>query len=86
MCEHQNFHVKAEVNRLEDTKQFNMDLTVTCSDCNLPFEFLGLACGLDLQGAMVSIDGQTARLAIIPKGQKPNPLQRIAFNINKFDG
>lgn len=84
-CPHMNFRADVAVNRLEDTGQFNAGIRIRCAECDLPFEFLGLAPGLDLQGARVSIDGQEALLAIVPKGVKPNPLQRMAYDIRKFE-
>ena len=85
MCAHLEFNAKVEVNRLEDTGQFMADVAIACRQCGLEFEFLGLEPGLDLQGAKVGIDGLQARLAIIPKGCRPNPLQRMAFDIRKFE-
>lgn len=84
-CAHLDFHAQVDINRLEDTGQFMADVRVRCLHCGLPFEFLGLEPGLDLQGAKVSVDGLEARLAIIPKGLRPNPLQRMAFGITKFE-
>ena len=45
-----------------------LDVQVKCTDCGLPFRFIGLPAGLDLNGAAVSADAQEARLAIAPKG------------------
>lgn len=83
-CEHHNFHADVDVHRLEDTKQFMAAIRIRCVDCDLPFEFLGLEPGLDLQGARVSIDGQEANIAITPKGVKPNPLQRMSYGIRSL--
>ena len=85
MCAHLEFNARVEVNRLEDTGQFMADVAIACRQCGLEFEFLGLEPGLDLQGAKVSIDGLQARLAIIPKGHQPNPLQRMAFGVRKYE-
>ena len=85
MCDHKKFKATVEVNRLEDTGQFMADVSVQCEECGMPFGFLGLQPGLNLQGAMVSIDGETARLAIHPRGARPSPLQRMRFGINRFD-
>lgn len=84
MCDHHNFHVDAKINRLEDTHQFVVDITIKCIDCGKPFQFLGLEAGIDLQGAKCSIDGLEARIAITPQGVKPNPLQRMAFGISEI--
>lgn len=91
MCEHNNFLADVSVGRLSQTDggpitSYTADIRIRCADCDLPFEFLGLECGFDLQGARVSIDGQEARIALAPKGLKPSPLQRMAFGITKFEG
>ena len=81
MCEHHNFVANVSINRLEDTKQFMADVTVRCSDCDKPFQFLGLPPGLNLQGATTDLEALEARLAICPKGQLPSPLDNIAISI-----
>jgi len=86
MCDHHKFAAKVKVARLEDSGRFMAEIRVTCSDCGKPFQFLGLEPGLDLDGARVSIDGLEANIAIAPEGARPNPLQRMQFNINRFDG
>lgn len=84
-CKHENFHAKVDIDRLEDTGQFMAGITVKCTQCNKPFQFLGLEPGVDTGGARVSVDGLEARIAICPEGARPNPLQRMSFNINRFD-
>lgn len=86
MCEHRDFKAMVAVNRLEDSGRFMADVTVTCSECDLPFEFLGLEPGLKMNGAAVSIDGTELRIAISPRGAQPNPLQRMYHGAQKFDG
>ena len=85
-CKHLNFHASVGVARLEDTGGFMAEIRVECADCKMPFQFLGLEPGLDMQGARVSIDGLEANIAICPQGEKPSPLQRMAFGVRKFDG
>lgn len=85
-CEHKNFAAKVRVARLEDSGRFMAEIRITCQDCGKPFQFLGLEPGLDLDGARVSIDGLEANIAICPEGARPSPLQRMAFNVTKFDG
>ncbi len=85
-CKHENFGARVNVNRLTDSGRFMADVTVGCRDCGTRFQFLGLEPGIDTGGSRVSIDGQEARLAICPAGDIPSPLQRMAFNIGKFDG
>jgi len=65
---------------------FMAELRIFCGDCGKPFQFLGLEPGLDTQGARVSIDGLEASIAISPEGALPSPMQRMSYNINKFDG
>jgi len=84
-CEHKSFHATVIVARLEDAKQFLADVRVKCADCGTQFQFLGLEPGIDTQGAHVSVDGLEARIAIAPAGSRPSPLQRMAFDIKRFD-
>ncbi len=63
-CQHENFDASVKVNRLQDVGRFAADITIKCADCGEPFRFLGLPCGIDLNGAAVSADGTEARLAI----------------------
>ena len=69
-CEHEKFRSTVAVSRLEGLEQvdFMADVTVNCSDCGRPFEFLGLPKGAGFKGAAVSFDAQEARLAIAPGG------------------
>jgi hypothetical protein len=80
-CEHFNFIADVKVARLEDTRQFNAEIAIKCADCGRDFQFLGLAPGLDLQGACCTVDALEARLAIVPQGTVPNPLDRMQLNI-----
>lgn len=84
-CKHFNFDAKVAVARLEDSGGFMAEIRIHCTDCGIPMQFLGLDPGIDLQGARVSVDGLEANIAICPQGAKPNPLQRMAFNIRRFD-
>jgi hypothetical protein len=63
-CPHENFLANVKVSRLEDSGRFVADVTIKCEKCGEPFRFLGLPCGVDLNGATVSADGTEARLAI----------------------
>jgi hypothetical protein len=88
-CEHMEFAAKVNVGRLTETEGgpvtgYTADVTIKCAQCGLPFQFLGLEPGVDTQGARVSLDGLEARIAISPQGVKPNPLQRMSFNIKGF--
>ena len=70
-CEHKDFAAHVSVNRLEDSKRFQADVTIHCSVCGKPFRFIGLPLGLNLVGAAMSVDGREARLAIAPEGELP---------------
>lgn len=85
-CKHHNFAARVGVARLEDIGRFMAEITVRCTDCDTPFQFLGLEPGLNLQGATCSIDGLEANIAIVPQGARPNPLQQMMHGRAKFDG
>lgn len=68
-CPHEEFSALVNVNRLEDVRRFQADITIKCDQCGTPFRFIGLPYGVDLNGAAVSPDGTEARLAIAPKGE-----------------
>lgn len=74
-CKHESFAAEVDVNRLEDSGRFSADVRIACADCGLKFRFIGLPCGLDLNGAAVSIDATEARLAIAPVGQVVSVLE-----------
>jgi hypothetical protein len=86
VCEHKDFKANVAVNRLEDSGRFMADVTIWCTECETPFEFLGLEPGLNLNGAAVSVDGLELRIAISPRGSQPNPFQRMVHERTKFDG
>ena len=68
VCEHKAFEAHIQVNRLEDTQRFLVELYVRCSQCKTQFRFLGLPIGVHLNGATMSHDGQVAILSIAPEG------------------
>lgn len=89
-CEHERFQAKVDVNRLTKVEGgpvtgYVAEVTVWCLDCAKKFQFLGLEPGYDTQGARVSLDGLEANLALLPEGVKPNPFQRLAYNIRGFE-
>ena len=85
-CSHMNFKANVNVARLEDSGRFMAEVRVTCSDCGLPFQFNGLAAGLDMNGAAVSIDGLEANLSISPQGSTPSPLDNILLRMGSHGG
>lgn len=84
-CQHMQFKASVNVNRLEDVGKFTADVTIECSDCGLPFEFLGMEPGSSFTHPRVSIDGTEARMPIGPRGAQPNPFQQMAHGIKRFD-
>lgn len=76
-CAHHAFNAECKVARLEDSGRFMLEVTVKCTECGTPFQFLGLDPGLNLDGATVSLDGLEANLAICPQGLRPNPMQAL---------
>jgi hypothetical protein len=86
-CEHLNFKAKVIVNRLKDSKRFIADITINCDDCGEPFRFLGLPCGLDLDGCTVSVDGTELRTAIGTSKTVANILDNecpVGFTVRKL--
>jgi len=89
MCEHHNFAADVTVNRLEDSGRFTADVRIECADCGTPFRFIGLPCGVDLNGAAVSVDGTEGRLAVAPKGEVVTPIDPGAvggFTVRRVSG
>lgn len=68
-CKHENFLADVQVNRIENVGKFQADVRIKCVDCGVPFRFIGLPCGLDMNGAAVSVDGCEGRFAVAPKGE-----------------
>lgn len=70
-CQHMNFKVGAKVTRLTDIDSgsvtgFTTDITVNCTDCSMPFQWMGLDRGVSLIKPMVSFNGLELRAPIIP--------------------
>lgn len=92
-CEHLNFVCECDVNRLPTKEggpieRYSMDVRVKCADCGIPFRFIGLPCGVDLNGAAVSIDATEGRFAIAPKGQVVSVLEGgvVGFSVRNVQG
>lgn len=93
-CLHETFSAKVEIDRITDGERgpvtsFMCHVTVTCDQCRVPFQFIGLPLGLQMRGAAMSVDGQEARLAIAPAGEVPHPLSGVegfALKAPRLDG
>jgi hypothetical protein len=84
-CKHEAFAATCNIARLEDTGGFMFEATVKCTQCKKPFQFLGVAAGLNLAGgATVSIDGLKLNCAICPQEAKPAPIHGLlGYDIKK---
>jgi hypothetical protein len=72
-CDHANFHANVEINRLLDKDEkavvgYSACVKIRCTECLLPFEFIGMSAGLSGAKPMVDVSAQEARLPIKPKG------------------
>lgn len=87
-CRHNKAHrANVRIDYLEDAGRFMADVKIECADCGRPFQFLGLPLGLNLAGAAMDVEGQTARLAIAPVGTVPQPLDgALGFGVRVRTG
>lgn len=74
-CEHLNFDGSIGVHRLSTVVDGPIDaycaeVRIKCSDCGLPFEFIGVPQGLSGKQPMASIDFQELNCPIAPQGEK----------------
>jgi hypothetical protein len=83
-CQHEDFEAAVDVHRLEDSGRFQADVRINCKECGLPFRFIGLPAGLDLNGAATSADATEARLSIAPKGEVVSAIEGEVRAQNPF--
>lgn len=63
-CEH-DFIVQAIVCDYSDKRPLgSVEITGYCHKCKAELEFLGMECGVNLNGPTISPDGREARLAV----------------------
>lgn len=72
-CQHENFRAEVDVNRLLDAGAFIADVRIRCSECDLPFEFIGVSAGLKGDKPMCSVSAQEIHLPIRPLGSDRLP-------------
>lgn len=77
-CEHHNFRVDAKIGRITKgeggpVEWFCADIRIKCTDCDIPFEFVGVKAGLSPREPLASVDAQELRAPIQPKGLKLLP-------------
>src|SRR5262249_3850714 len=91
-CEHEDFEAQVDVARMPaqeggPIRRYMADVRVKCAQCGLPFRFIGLPAGLDLNGACVSVDATEAHLAIAPKGEVLSEIEGgvVGFSVRKIE-
>jgi hypothetical protein len=72
-CKHENFRAEVDVNRLLDSGSFMADVRIRCTECDLPFEFVGVDAGLSFSKPMASVTAQELHIPIRPKGCRLMP-------------
>lgn len=70
-CEHKNFKCYNRVNRLSKEEggpitSYSVEVQVRCSECGLPFHFIGLPGGSTPANPTVNIDATELRAPIAP--------------------
>lgn len=75
-CEHTHFEATVAVNRLTDeggvVRNFIAEITARCTDCGVPFHFLGADSGLSFTRPTVNVGATTLHAPIAP-GVAPLP-------------
>lgn len=69
MCDHKNFTTQVNTTRLTDKGNvtgYTTDITIHCSDCLKPFQWIGVPMGYSAGQPMVSVDGLELRAPIKP--------------------
>ena len=86
-CEHEDFLASVNVNGMKDSGRFMADVRISCTQCGIPFRFIGLPFGVDFNGASVSADTTEARLAIAPKGEVSDAVDGVnGFSVRRRRG
>lgn len=75
-CDHPDFGVHADVNRLTDVEggpveRYSMDVRVVCVACGESFVFIGTPTGWSPRQPATSIDGSEVHLPIRPASAPP---------------
>ena len=86
MCVHENFQAVANITRCTRSEEdstvvaYYCELTVKCTVCDKPFEFVGLQMGMSPGEPRCSVNGQEARMPIKPVGEDM-PLNVMGFGV-----
>jgi hypothetical protein len=67
-CNHEHFEADVIVNRFagKDPMQFAAEISIRCTECGLPFHFIGFERGLSFHQPLINLDGTELRLPILP--------------------
>ena len=66
ICNHPDFDAHFSIARLLDIDAYQMDITVKCAACGMPFKFLGVPGGWSSKKPMTSITGMELSAPIAP--------------------
>lgn len=66
-CAHEDFGAEVRVGRMLDTGRFIAEITISCSQCQLPFRFKGVQAGVAWERPTCSIEGLTLNAPIEPE-------------------
>lgn len=74
-CDHLNFTVSANVNRISSVEGgqitgYNVEVHVACSDCKIPFKFLGSRLGSHPSEPRLSYDQLELRAPLTPSRRR----------------
>lgn len=76
-CKHLNFNAVVAVARIEDIGRFVAEVRIRCTDCDTPFQFVGVQPGFNYDAPTVSLDGLEGNFPICAHGTQPTPLQGL---------
>lgn len=76
-CQHMNFRADTIVNRIEDIGRYVVELRISCTECSVPFQFVGVEPGFNYDAPTVSLDGLELNVPVCPQGVQPTPLQGL---------
>lgn len=65
-CKHENFAANVTVVRIEDRGLFVAKVEVSCTQCSLPFQFVGPEMGMSYTEPRVSVDRRELHAPIAP--------------------
>lgn len=69
MCEHMNFDSAIRIGRIQKVEDgpivgYCADISIKCSDCGEPLQFIGLPIGSSQYTSMTNVDGTELRAAL----------------------